>query len=151
MSAAVRTEAHRTLQVGAATIAKHVLTSGEGIYGGGGEFVSAGFAARRCLPVREFLFFDLRLVEFNAVAGAGGQREMGLHGSGRDLLEVVIRLHFENQILGHGTDRGGLAGDQVQGRMQAVSMRNDGDIEERGDGACLLSTSDAADEEDSID
>ena len=81
-------------------------------------------------PVDWFLFFDFGLVEFDSVAGAGGKSEVGLRGERRGLLKVVVGSHFEDEVLRQGTDRGRLAGDEVQGGMKAMSVRNYGDIEE---------------------
>src|SRR5665811_583805 len=75
----------------------------------------------RLVPADQFLLFDFRFVEFDSVAGAGGKCEMGLRGDRRGLLEVVVRSHLEDEVFRQRTDRGGLAGNQVQGRMQAVS------------------------------
>ena len=81
-------------------------------------------------PVGQFLLFDFGLVEFDSVAGARGKGEMGLGGDRRGLLEVVVGSHLEDEVLGQRTDRGRLTGDEVQGCMEAVSVRNHGDIEE---------------------
>src|SRR5450759_4867676 len=98
----------------------------------------------RLVPADQFLLFDFCFVEFDSVAGAGGKCEMGLRGDRRGLLEVVVRSHLEDEVFRQRTDRGGLAGNQVQGRMQAVPVRDHGDIEEGSNGADLQQFGSAA-------
>src|ERR1700722_17535021 len=92
---------------------------------------------RASVQLERILRFDLRLVELNIEARPGGQRDMRSLRNQGIALEVIVVPHLQDEVFAQGEGHGGLAGDDVDRGAQTVTVRNHGDVVQRGDGTDL--------------